>query len=288
VPGRTRRPRSGSAVNEAEAEAVVAELSRLLIEQQYAGTVGVVTPFKAQARVIRDLAYKNSVLADLLNRAEFESDTADSFQGDEKDVILFSPVAAPGISDGAARFLNRERNRFNVAVTRARASLIVVGDRATARAGNIEYLTALVDYIDNLGVKKPEPKKSPLDHGHQFPAHINLEMVSDWEKVLYRALYERGIKTQPQWPVEQYSLDLALFVENGTRRLDIEVDGERFYREWNGELARRDQIRNQRMIELGWDVQRFWVYEIRDQMSECISRIEQWVDGTYKPPVQIM
>jgi very-short-patch-repair endonuclease len=287
VGGRTRRP-GGSAVNDIEAEAVVAELRRLLLDQQYQGSVGVVTPFKAQAQSIRDMAYRDSKLADLLNRAGFESDTADGFQGDEKDVILFSPVAAPGITDGATRFLNRERNRFNVAITRARAALVIVGDRTMARTGGIEYLTNLSDYVDNLGTSHSDLIQTPADQGAEFPSNVSQENVSEWEIIFYRALYSQGIKTQPQWPVEQYRLDLALFSEDRKRRLDIEVDGERYHREWNGELARRDQIRNQRVIELGWDVQRFWVYEIRDHMSDCIERVESWIEGTYSPETRLL
>ena len=58
--------------------------------------------------------------------------------------------------------------------------------------------------------------------------------------------------------------------------LNIEVDGVRYHRSWNGEHCRRDQIRNQRMHELGWDVERFWVYEIRDDLESCIQRIKAW------------
>lgn len=43
-----------------------------------------------------------------------------------------------------------------------------------------------------------------------------------------------------------------------------------------GELLRRDQLRNMRLIELGWDVQGFWVYQLRDDMPECIQRVRNW------------
>ena len=52
----------------------------------------------------------------------------------------------------------------------------------------------------------------------------------------------------------------------GDSMLDIEVDGEMYHKDWNGELSYRDQLRNQRLFELGWDVKRFWVYEIRDNL----------------------
>jgi hypothetical protein len=32
-----------------------------------------------------------------------------------------------------------------------------------------------------------------------------------------------------------------------------------------------------RMIELGWDVMRFWVYQLRDEMPLCVQRVKEWV-----------
>jgi very-short-patch-repair endonuclease len=76
--------------------------------------------------------------------------------------------------------------------------------------------------------------------------------------------------------VERYDLDFAVLV--GERCLNIEIDGERYHRNWDGELCRRDQIRNQRLMELGWDVMRFWVYQVRDDLDWCIGRVKYWID----------
>ena len=92
--------------------------------------------------------------------------------------------------------------------------------------------------------------------------------------MFYRALYREGIRALPQYPVEKYVLDFALV--DGERRLDIEIDGERYHRNWDGELCRRDQIRNQRLFELGWDVMRFWVYQVRDDLDRCVHRVREW------------
>ncbi len=89
-------------------------------------------------------------------------------------------------------------------------------------------------------------------------------------------MYKAGLRPIPQYPIEQYLLDFALLC--GERKLNIEVDGERYHRNWDGELCRRDQIRNQRLIELGWDVMRFWVYQVRDQMDDCVGRVLGWKD----------
>jgi very-short-patch-repair endonuclease len=84
-----------------------------------------------------------------------------------------------------------------------------------------------------------------------------------------------GLKPIPQFSVEQYDLDFALIDDE--RKLAIEVDGERYHRSWTGELSLRDQLRNQRLIELGWHVRRFWVYEVRDELDRCVRALADWV-----------
>ncbi|RYZ71806.1 MAG: DUF559 domain-containing protein [Proteobacteria bacterium] len=62
------------------------------------------------------------------------------------------------------------------------------------------------------------------------------------------------------------------------RKLNIEIDGEKYHRNWDGELLKRDQLRNKRLIEIGWEVRRFWVYEIRDNLGHCLDQIKSWMD----------
>jgi very-short-patch-repair endonuclease len=95
--------------------------------------------------------------------------------------------------------------------------------------------------------------------------------------VLYRALYAAGVRAIPQYAVEKYVLDFAVI--DGERRLNIEVDGEQYHRAWNGELLRRDRLRNQRLMELGWEVRRYWVYQVRDELERCVQEIKAWVEG---------
>ena len=131
--------------------------------------------------------------------------------------------------DSSLRFLRRTGNLFNVAITRARAALIVIGDRQSILQCDVNYLVEFAKYVGSLE-KKAEEKPIKIDQlGPVYPDVFNPEQVSDWERILYQALYKAGIKTIPQYPVEKYRLDLALITENG-RRLDIEVDGERYHR----------------------------------------------------------
>ena len=276
VDGKVSRPAAGGAVNRREADAVVNSLRHLMLEQGYYGTVGAVSPFRAQANLIRQKVSQDSQLERSLINAEFLVDTVHKFQGDERDVMIFSPVLSDGISPGAIGFLQNNGNLFNVAISRARAMLLVVGDQHAASQSEVGYLREFSAYVTSLDQKEQVCREQQLsDLGPKYPAISNPTYVSDWERVLYVALYEAGIKTIPQYQIEKYALDLAVF--DGERKLDIEVDGERYHRSWTGELCRRDQIRNHRMFELGWDVMRFWVYEVRDDLEGCISRVAKWL-----------
>lgn len=267
VRGRVVRPPRGGAMNVPEAEALLREVRRVVLEQGYAGTIGVVTPFRAQANRLRALAQQDSDLAPRLGAAQFVVDTVHGFQGDERDVIFFSPVVSMGIGESTLRFLKSHGNLFNVAVTRARSELIVVGDRQAALDSGVGYLAAFAEYALELDAGPGA--------GGDFPMVGRPELVSEWERVLYQALQAAGLSPVPQYEEAPYTLDFALF--DGDRKLDIEVDGEMYHRNWDGEVCRRDQIRSRRLSDLGGDVMRFWVYELRDDPAGCVRRVKEWM-----------
>lgn len=276
VGGSVVRPREGGAENTKEARAVVDAVVDLLVRRGYTGTVGVVTPFRAQAQQLQSLIQSRRELDSVAAPAELLVDTVHKFQGDERDVMFFSPVVSNGISSGALSFLRSNGNLFNVAITRARGLLHVVGDRRAAAACGVEYLEKFVAYVSTLDTtREPEADATAMATSPEYPSVTHPERVSEWEHVLYRAMFAAGLRPIPQHSVEQYDLDFALFADG--RKLAVEVDGERYHRSWTGELCLRDQLRNQRLIELGWDVQRFWVYEVRDELQRCVRRIEEWV-----------
>ena len=274
VRGKVVRPAGGGALNAAEAEAVVAELRKLIVERGYNGAAGVVTPFRAQANRIRILVLQDRELSRRLASLQFVVDTVHGFQGDERDAIFFSPVVSAGVGESTLRFLKSHGNLFNVAVTRARSELLAVGDRQAALDSGVDYLASFAQYSRQLEPNEPRIVP-PEDLGPEYPVVAHPELVSAWERVFYQALYRAGLRPVPQYEEAPYSLDFALF--DGERKLDIEVDGEYYHRNWDGELCRRDQIRSQRLSDLGWDVMRFWVYEVRDDMEGSVSRARAWM-----------
>jgi len=278
VSGKISRPITGGAENKEEAKKVVQVLKRLVIEQAYPGSIGAVSPFRAQANLITKLVNEDSELECKLIHADFLSDTVHKFQGDERDIMIFSPVISAEMPRGALGFLKNNGNLFNVAITRARAMLIIVGDLQAAIQSEVEHYRDFAKYVQSLGGKQQTQREQGLkDAGPNYPTVANPELVSEWEKTLYCALHQAGIRSVPQFPEEKYLLDLAIF--DGGRKLNVEVDGERYHRDWTGELCLRDQMRNYRMFELGWDVLRFWVYEVRDDLDGCVERVARWLNA---------
>lgn len=278
VVGHAVRPSGGGAYNDEEVLAVLNELRRLVISNDYHGSVGVVTPFRAQADRIRDAIEKSlDIKKYLYANNDFLVDTVHKFQGDERDVMIFSPVISVGTSSGAIGFLNNTGNLFNVAITRARAILVVIGDMNYCAGCGVPYMEHFVEYVrrhDERAAQEVSPSQSL---NREYPEVSNPDQVSDWEKILYSALFKANIITTPQYPVDKYKLDLALI--RGEHMLDIEVDGEMYHKDWNGELCYRDQLRNQRLFEMGWDVKRLWVYQIRDNLPWCIEQIQDWLSS---------
>jgi Cdc6-like AAA superfamily ATPase len=112
---------SDSRQNPGEAELAAREAERLLGLGLPPGELAVISPYDAQVQRLRAL------LADRLE-AGVEVDTVDGFQGREKDAVIVSLVRSN--PDGEVGFLADVR-RMNVAITRARKKLVVIGDGAT-------------------------------------------------------------------------------------------------------------------------------------------------------------
>jgi very-short-patch-repair endonuclease len=273
VRGKVVRPAKGGAVNGLEAEALVAQLRKLVIEQGYDGAIGVVTPFRAQANRIRTLVHQDPELSGRLTALQFVVDTVHGFQGDERDVIFFSPVVSMGVGESTLLFLKRHGNLFNVAITRARSELVVVGDRQAALDSGVSYLASFAEYSQGLASREVRLPAAG-EPGPDYPVVKHPELVSEWERTFYKAMYHAGLRPVPQYEEAPFTLDFALFA--GDRKLDIEVDGENYHRNWDGELCRRDQIRSRRLNDSGWDVMRFWVYELRDDLQGSLARVKEW------------
>lgn len=255
VKGRTIRPDKGGAYNTQEVQGIIRMLRHLTEDMHFEGSIGVTTPFHLQAEMIMRALEGDSELRNSLElHNQILIDTVHKFQGDERDVIIFSPVVSNGAASQSLSFLKSTGNLFNVAITRARSLLVTVGDK---------------DYCKHCGV-------SYLEHFAEYSQGENAPVESsEWEHILQQALSDAGIPVTAQYHVDKYYLDLAVFHKN--KKLDIEVDGAMYHKTWDNELCYNDQLRNQTLIQQGWDIRRFWVQQVRDELPWCIEQIKEWM-----------
>ncbi len=130
VNGCSQKGKTGSRFNEAEAAAIVEWLAREKdnLEEAYAKPIckvaAIVTPFKAQERLLR------SLLSELPEAGDFEAmtvGTVHSLQGAQYPLVIFSPVNSPG---DTSYFMEAggKYNMLNVAVSRAQYHFLVFGN----------------------------------------------------------------------------------------------------------------------------------------------------------------
>lgn len=105
--------------------------------------VGMISPYKAQVQYLRRLVRNGAFFKPY--RQAITINTVDGFQGQERDVILISLVRAN--EEGQIGFLNDLR-RMNVAITRARMKLIILGDASTLTRH--AFYKKLYTYIESL------------------------------------------------------------------------------------------------------------------------------------------
>ena len=133
--------------NVAEAQLTLATLQRYfekigkerLLEERV--DVGVISPYKGQVNLLRRMLRQDSYWKPF--RSLITVNTVDGFQGQERDVIVISLVRSN--DQGDIGFL-RDLRRMNVAITRARMKLIILGDKDTIC--RMPFYKRLADYID--------------------------------------------------------------------------------------------------------------------------------------------
>ena len=238
-------------------DAVERELKRLET-MDFEGSVGVVTPFAAQADRIRDRVHDHFG-KDLLNRWQFLVSTVDGFQGDERDLILFSLVSGDDLPQGCLKFLKDNPNRFNVAVSRARLVMHVLGDQEWAERCGIKFICVLLHHCRQSETTGEDRT-------------IRTDLIGPvWEPRFADALRDAGLPVEQQYPAGGYFLDIGL-LRNGFK-LDVEVDGECHRDAVTGRRRVDDIYRDMVLQSLGWKVLRFWVYELKENFDGCVKDV---------------
>lgn len=241
-------------VNTAEVSAIAGHVASLLTTEGYKGTVGVIAPFRPQVHALQE-AIADKVPERFLTKAELRVGTVDSFQGQERDLIVFSPSLGYASASSAITFVQRDWRRLNVAISRARAVAHVFGDLGFARSGKVKSLQQLAAFATE---PRPRVAEGTFDSG--------------WEHTVYHALKAKGFAPIPQFEIAGRRLDFALF-GSGDIKLDLEIDGRRWHSDSDGRRKLADHWRDQQLKSMGWRVRRFWVDELAKNLEACLELV---------------
>jgi superfamily I DNA and/or RNA helicase len=129
-------PDGESRRNPKEAALVARKVRELLKAGVPADGIAVIAPYAAQVRLLREL----------LPVPGLEIDSVDGFQGREKEAVVLSLVRSN--VEGEIGFLADVR-RLNVALTRGRRKLLIVGDSATLSV--LPFYRRMFEYFEGLG-----------------------------------------------------------------------------------------------------------------------------------------
>ncbi|TDL22217.1 hypothetical protein BD410DRAFT_898486 [Rickenella mellea] len=208
--GREEQGLAHSLLNKAECQVILAMFDRLRLEfssVSFDFRVGIISMYRAQVMELRR-TFKDKYGPDILNIVDFNS--VDGFQGQEKDIIILSCVrAGPGVQ--SVGFLADTR-RMNVAITRARSSLFIVGHAPTLERSNATWKQIVedartrhslleVDVADFRSAaggrisKRPQKLPLPTEEGMNLPEMTPTDLVTP------KAFIQSQVQAQSSAPV---------------------------------------------------------------------------------------
>jgi superfamily I DNA and/or RNA helicase/very-short-patch-repair endonuclease len=269
--------RGGRNGNRAEADKV-AELTFKHFREYPKRSLGIIAFGEVQQSTIQD-----ALIARRRSNPEFELFFKDNneeslfiknletVQGDERDTIIFSIGYAP---DSTGKFimnfgpLNRDggERRLNVAVTRARYNLKLVGsimptdiDVERINAQGPKLLRLYIDFAIN----------GPNAILGEITASENMIFDSGFEISVYQFLTDNGYDVATQVGCSGYRIDLAVRHPryNGRFAIGVECDGAMYH---SARTAReRDRLRQTILEDMGWVIYRVWSTDwIKDRNTE--------------------
>lgn len=195
---------SKSYANEEEAEFIVnmvSVLQSLFPDQDWRRKIGVISPYAEQVRLLKAMFKEKYGIKSIHDPCPVEVNTVDGFQGNEKDCIIVSLVREAIQRSNSVGFL-ADRRRMNVAFTRARMNLWVVG--------NANFLSVNADWEDFIEKVQAEP---PKDRPRDSYVLRVVKPFGDWLQRYYKTWKARN---QPE-----ASQDTDAFLEAASKPLLI-------------------------------------------------------------------
>ena len=247
--------------NMPEVEAILKRIHDIISEDEGNDenpvSIGVVSPFRGQVDLISK-AIRQVLTETTIRKHQIEVGTAHTFQGDERDVMIFSLAIADNSFSQSLTFLQKP-NLFNVAITRARKKLITFlsKDPKTLPQG---LLKDYIEYIQNYLNSAKEDEFQKNKYKNSFEQIVADSLIMEGFNV------KAGIETAGVYP------DLLVKDDLGNE-LIVEIDGVE-----DKEKSNISDIKKQTILErAGYIVERISFREWQHSSQACIDRIKNLI-----------
>jgi len=273
-----REGRNNRVINRPEAEAIVETIVELCADPKYEDkTMGVVIlQGEAQAQQI-EMKLLERLGADEIERRRLICGNPYSFQGDERDIIFLSMVAAPNERIGAYAKASDEQ-RFNVAASRAKDQMWLFHSATRNDLSQSCCRSKLVAFFEGTkvdpiqGVEYDELEKQVFNSNrgivkapHPFDSWFEVDVALELARKKYLVI--------PQFEVAGKFIDLV--VDGGGSRLAVECDGDAFHA---AEHYVQDMERQKILERCGWPFFRIRESEFYADKERVLSKLWNVLD----------
>jgi very-short-patch-repair endonuclease len=248
-----REGKYAKVINRPEAEQIVEAIAEICKDDRYNDkSLGVISlQGDAQSELIESMLLER-IGAEEIEDRKLVCGNAYSFQGDERDVVFMSMVAAPNARIGALT-KSSDQQRFNVATSRARDQLFLFHSVTTSDLSQNCLRRKLLDFFQDttpqtvagidknaLEMRALRDERSIINPPTPFDSWFEVDVALEIAK--------RGYDVSSQFAVGKKRIDLV--VEGGHARLAVECDGDH----WHGTDEYESDMQRQRQLErAGWE-----------------------------------
>ncbi len=181
-----------------EVAAIIEEIRKIPMEK----SIGVISPFKNQS----DLIIKS--IKEYCPDRKISVGTVHKFQGQEKDAILLSLAIGKNSYKGSYDWVKDNRQLINVATTRPKEKLILVGDKASIdklSEGEKSDINDLIDYTRNFNEKSFDILSVGKRYGNIASKHLYTRFEDMFFDTLQRVIniHKKGFRINGQTDVKQ-------------------------------------------------------------------------------------
>lgn len=263
VKGEVIKHPSGSRINQKEVDETFRVFQNII--EKISGTnltIGIVTPYSRQRSVLNE-KITSQISPDILEKHKVKILTAHQFQGSEKDIVIFSLVVSSEGNGNDDKWYNIYPQILNVALSRARYLLCIVGD--------ISFCESRDGVLNKIATTYNKIKKEEKTEEYNLQAKFDTPTERIFFEELQKSNLESyGYKIIPKFVAKRYTLDFALI---GNKKIDIEIDGTQ-HEVIAGIPVCGDIERDKFLKEKeGWVILRFSNYRILSEMPKIIEEL---------------